>query len=50
MLVVSGRYLWLSALSALAVAALVVVFHWPGMSLPNSEHFQLFFAQHPFEK
>lgn len=47
---ISLRWLWLSSLGGIALAAGMVVFSFPGLRLPDSPNFQLFDASHPFEK
>ncbi|XP_015124138.1 protein dispatched [Diachasma alloeum] len=49
-MVIGLRWLWLSSLGAIALAAGMVVFSFPGLRLPDSPNFQLFDASHPFEQ
>ena len=48
--VVKLRYFWIALLGRLAVAAAVVVFHYPELELPDTREFQLFSSNHPFER
>ncbi|EFX72150.1 hypothetical protein DAPPUDRAFT_10357, partial [Daphnia pulex] len=41
---------WIVVLGGLAVAAGVVVFHYPKLELPDTKEFQLFSSDHPFER
>lgn len=41
---------WIALLGGLAVAAGVVVFHYPKLELPDTKEFQLFSSSHPFER
>ncbi|KZS03479.1 Protein dispatched [Daphnia magna] len=49
-IVVKFRYFWIALLGGLAVAAGVVVFHYPKLELPDTKEFQLFSSSHPFER
>lgn len=49
-IVVKLRYFWIVLLGGLAVAAAVVVFHYPKLKLPDTKEFQLFSSSHPFEQ
>lgn len=44
------RWFWLASLGALATAGCIVVFHSPGLQLPDTPDFQLFETSHPFEQ
>ncbi|XP_047355130.1 protein dispatched isoform X1 [Vespa velutina] len=47
---ISLRWFWLVSLGALATAGCIVVFHYPGLQLPDTPDFQLFETSHPFEQ
>ncbi|KAL2743261.1 protein dispatched [Vespula maculifrons] len=49
-IVIGLRWFWLVSLGALAVAGCIVVFHYPGLQLPDTPDFQLFETSHPFEQ
>lgn len=49
-IVVKLRYFWIVVLGGLAIAAAVVVFHYPKLELPDTKEFQLFSSSHPFER
>ncbi|TRY78598.1 hypothetical protein TCAL_06908 [Tigriopus californicus] len=44
------RYLWVGALGSLFVGSVIVVLYRPGLRLPDKEQFQLFNANHIFER
>lgn len=48
--VVKLRYFWIVVLGGSAIAAAVVVFHYPKLKLPDTREFQLFSSSHPFER
>lgn len=48
-LVMCVPWLWIGLLGGLGVLSAVVVFHWPGLQLPESPDFKLFVSTHPFE-
>ncbi|XP_054720432.1 protein dispatched homolog 1-like [Uloborus diversus] len=49
-IIVKSRYFWLVIFTAVAAGAAVIVFYYPKLQLPSSKEFQIFSAEHPFEK
>ncbi|XP_018405326.1 PREDICTED: protein dispatched homolog 1 [Cyphomyrmex costatus] len=49
-LVLRLRWFWLLSLGITALACCSVVFHYPGLQLPDYMDFQLFHNTHPFEQ
>lgn len=49
-IIVKSRYFWLVLFTALAAGGAFVVFYYPKLQLPDSKEFQIFNADHPFEK
>ncbi|XP_018362841.1 PREDICTED: protein dispatched isoform X1 [Trachymyrmex cornetzi] len=49
-LVLRLRWFWLLSLAFMASACCSVVFHYPGLQLPDYMDFQLFHDTHPFEQ
>ena len=49
-IVLKAKYLWLLGFGGLVAGSAVVVFHSPGLRLPDSETFQLLLNEHVFEK
>lgn len=49
-LVLRLRWFWLLSLGIMAIACCSVVFHYPGLQLPDYMDFQLFHDKHPFEQ
>lgn len=47
--ILKARYIFLVLFGGLSIGAIVVVFYYPGLKLPDKEQFQLFTASHPFE-
>ena len=48
--VIKLRYVWVVLFGGAAVAAAFVVFYHPKLKLPDTKEFQLFYANHPFER
>ena len=48
-IVIRLRWLWLFSLGTMAIACCIIVFHNPGLQLPDMD-FQLFHNQHLFER
>lgn len=44
------RYVWILLWGTVAIICCVVVFHYPGLQLPDCIDFQLFDNMHPFEQ
>lgn len=44
------RWFWFMVLGAVAIAGISIIFHYPGLQLPDSPNFQLFDSSHPFEQ
>lgn len=49
-IIVKPRYFWLILFTGFAAAAAVIVFYYPKLRLPDSKEFQIFSADHPFER
>ncbi|GAB1869493.1 Protein dispatched-like protein 1 [Camponotus japonicus] len=49
-IVIRLRFLWLLTLGTMAIACCIIVFHRPGLELPDYIDFQLFHNTHPFER
>lgn len=49
-LVLRLRWFWVISLGITAIACCSVVFHYPGLQLPDYMDFQLFHGRHPFEQ
>ncbi|KAG5331523.1 DISP1 protein, partial [Acromyrmex charruanus] len=49
-LVLRLRWFWLLSLAIMASACCSIVFHYPGLQLPDYMDFQLFHDTHPFEQ
>ncbi|XP_067210286.1 protein dispatched isoform X1 [Linepithema humile] len=49
-IVIRLRWFWLLSLGTLATIACVIVFHYPGLQLPDHKDFQLFHSSHLFEQ
>lgn len=49
-IVIRLRWLWLLSLGTMAIACCIIVFHHPGLQLPDYIDFQLFHSTHPFER
>lgn len=49
-IVIRLRFLWLLSLGIMAIACCIIVFHHPGLELPDYIDFQLFHNTHPFEQ
>lgn len=49
-IVISLRWLWLLSLGAIGIMCCIIVFHYPGLQLPDYIDFQLFHNTHPFER
>ena len=49
-IIVKSRYFWLVLFTTLAAGGAFVVFYYPKLQLPDSKEFQIFNADHPFEK
>ncbi|KAL6444551.1 hypothetical protein ACFW04_001990 [Cataglyphis niger] len=49
-IVIRLRWLWLLSLGTMAIACCIIVFHHPGLQLPDYIDFQLFHSAHPFER
>ena len=47
--ILKARYIFIVLFGALSIGAILVVFYYPGLKLPDKEQFQLFTASHPFE-
>lgn len=47
--VIKLRYVWLLLFSCLSVAGIFVTFYYPKLKLPQTNEFQVFAADHPFE-
>ena len=47
--VIKSRFVFIALFGSFAVGAMIVVFYYPGLKLPDKEQFQLFTANHPFE-
>lgn len=48
--IIKLRYVWVAIFGAVALAAAFVVFYYPKLKLPDTKEFQLFYANHPFER
>ena len=48
--IIKPRLFWITALGSLAAAAAFIIFYFPGLRLPDKEEFQLFKANHIFER
>lgn len=48
--VIQFRWCWLVSLGTTAIICCIIVFHYPGLQLPDSAEFQLFDSSHSFEK
>ncbi|XP_029662048.1 protein dispatched-like [Formica exsecta] len=49
-IVIRLRWLWLLTLGTMAIACCIIVFHHPGLQLPDYIDFQLFHSTHQFER
>ncbi|XP_072754986.1 protein dispatched isoform X2 [Anoplolepis gracilipes] len=49
-IVIRLRWLWLLSLGTMAIACCIIVFHHPGLQLPDYIDLQLFHNTHPFER
>ena len=49
-IVINFRWCWLLSLGIIAILCCIIVFHYPGLQLPDTADFQLFDSSHPFEK
>ncbi len=48
--VMKPRLVWITGLGGLVVASIAAAFYFPGLKLPDKEQFQLFKAEHIFER
>ncbi|XP_014204932.1 protein dispatched [Copidosoma floridanum] len=48
--VLSLKWFWFSFLLSVAIGSCLIVFHYPGLRLPDTPDFQLFTSSHPFEQ
>ena len=49
-MVLRAKWVWIVGLGSLILISTVAIFYYPGLQLPNQEHFQLFTKDHVFEK
>ena len=49
-MVIKLRYFWILLFGSIAVASILIVTYKPKLQLPDSEEFQIFHSNHPFEK
>ncbi|XP_014475788.1 PREDICTED: protein dispatched isoform X1 [Dinoponera quadriceps] len=49
-IVIGLRCIWILSLGTMTIACCIIVFHYPGLQLPDYIDFQLFDNTHPFEQ
>jgi hypothetical protein len=50
LIILKARFLWILVLGGLIICSSAAVFYYPGLRLPDQEHFQLFTSDHSFER